>query len=178
MSKEWLKKQWFVVMAIVSWVMLTPAANAAIELPAETEVKIVFDQDVSSKYVAPGDLVPIHLTGSVEIGGVTVVKDGAKGSGRVKSVKQAGRGGKPGRVEVELVELVPNGSYKAEGDKKIMLQAITSDGAGIIKAEGKGRKMLSYLFIFGLFIKGTEGVIPADKPFQAKITEDIMIIIE
>lgn len=158
--------------------VIVASVNGAIELPAGTEVQIVFGQDVSSKYVAPGQLLPIHLQGTVEVGGIIVVKDGAKGSALVKSVQPAGKGGKPGRVEVVLVELEPNGAYKAEGDIKVALEAITGDDTGIIKAEGKGRKTMSYLFIFGLFIKGTEGVIEADKPYPAKIKEDINILVE
>jgi hypothetical protein len=156
----------------------TTVVHAAIELPAGKEVQVVFEQDVSSKYVTPGQLIPIRLSGAVEIGGVAVVKDGAKGTARVKSVKPAGRAGKPGQLEVVLVELEPNGAYKAEGDAKIQLAAITGDDSGTIRASGKGRKTLSYLFIFGLFIKGTEAVIPADKPFKARVTEDIRILVE
>jgi hypothetical protein len=141
-------------------------------------LQIVFEQDVSSKYVIPGQLIPIRLVGAIDVGGIEIVKDGAKGSARVKSVKPAGRGGKPGYVEVVLLELEPNGHYKAEGGGKIQLEAVTEDGSGVIKAKGKGRKTLSYLFIFGLFIKGTEGVIPADVPIKAKVKEDIMLLVE
>jgi hypothetical protein len=160
-------------LAVLAFALMATGVKADVILSAGTKVQIVFEQDVSSKYVTPGDLIPIRLYGAVDYGGITAVKDGAKGSARVKSVKPAGKGGKPGRVEVVLVELEPNGSYKAEGDKKIALKAIDDP----ITAEGKGRKTLSYLFIFGLFIKGTEGVIPADEPFPAEIAEEIVILI-
>jgi len=163
---------------ILVFVLLAIGAKANIPLAAGTKVQVVFEQDISSKYVAPGDLVPIRLDGEVNYGGIIAVKDGAKGLARVKSVKSAGRGGKPGSVEVELLELEPDGSYKAEGDKKIALKAITDDGTGTIRAKGKGRKTLSYLLIFGLFIKGTEGVITAGQSFPAIIKEDIVILVE
>ncbi len=177
MDKNWFSLRSVALMASLSTIIAS-SVEAAIELPAGTEVQIVFAQDVSSKYVTPGQLVQIHLRGPVDVGGVAVVKDGAKGSARVKSVKPAGKGGKAGRVEVVLIELEPNGAYKAEGDKKIALEAITADKTGTIEAEGKSRKTLSWVFIFGLFFKGTEGVIPADKPFPAKVKEDVILLVE
>ncbi len=175
MSKKYVRSvgQVFVFLLVM---FFAAKAKADVILAAGTEVQVVFDQEVSSKYVAPGDIIPIRLHGAINYGGIIVVKDGAVGTARVKSVKPAGRGGKPGEVEVVLVGLEPDGAYKAEGDKKIKLQAITEDGTGTIRAKGKGRKLLSYLFIFGLFIKGSEAVIPADKPFPAKITEEIVIL--
>lgn len=173
MSKKLLLIR-FMALAIVVSMTFAVGSDAAIELPAGTTIEVVFEQDVSSKYVTPGYLIPIRLQKAVEVGGIVVVKEGAKGSARVKSVKPAGKAGKPGHVEVELLELEPNGSYQAEGDKKITLEAVD----GTLKAQGKGRKTLSYLLIFGLFIKGTEGVIPADTPIKAKVTEDIIIIVE
>ena len=151
------------------------SSRGAIELPAGTEVTVVFEQEVSSKYVKPGDLIPIRLKGAIEVGGITVVKDGARGTARVKSVVKAGKPGKPGSVEVDLVELLPDGSYTPEKKgQTIKLESVH----GPITAKGKGRKTLSWLFIFGLFIKGTEGVIPADLPFAARVVEDILLVVE
>ena len=161
-------------LAVLAFALLATGVKADVILSAGTKVQIVFEQDVSSKYVTPGDLIPIRLYGAVDYGGITAVKDGAKGSARVKSVKPAGKRGKPGRVEVVLVELESNGAYKAEGDKKIALKAIDDP----ITAEGKGRKTLSWLVGFGLIFKGTEGVIPADKPFPAEIAEEIVILLD
>ena len=169
MGTRWLKA-YFVAMAMLLSPVFASTTNA-IQLPAGTKIEIVIELEVSSKHFAPNDQIPIRLHGAIEVGGIVLVEDGARGVARIKSVEPAGKGGKPGRIEVDLVELEPKGAYKAEGDKKI---AITSVG-GPITAEGKGRKILSYLFIFGLFIKGTEAVIPADKPFPATIAEDIML---
>jgi len=150
---------------------LTGNVWADIELPQGHEVEIVFSQDVSSKYVAPGDLVPIRLNAPIEIGGFTVVREGTPGSARVKSVTPAGRGGKPGSIVVELLELESDGHYEAEGDKKIMLKAVDE-----ISATGKSKK--SWYRIFGLFNKGGQGEIPADQPFKAEIAEDIVILMD
>lgn len=160
---------------IVCALLAATAGNVLsdIELPAGHEVEVVFSQDVSSKYLAPGDLVPIRLSKPITFGGFTVVKEGTSGSARVKSVTPAGRGGKPGSIEVELLELEPGSSYEAEGDMKIMLKAV--DG---ISASGKSKKLVSWLLILGLFIKGGQGEIPADQPIKAEIAEDIVILMD
>jgi hypothetical protein len=154
-------------------VAMTPSAGLAqIKLPAGTEVTVSFKVDVSSKYVAPGEEVMIQLAEDIAVGGVVLVKAGCDGKAMVKSVESAGKGGKAGKLEIELVGLDPEGGYQALEDKKIALAAVESP----LLAEGKGKKTLSYLLIFGLFIKGGEGVMVADQPIKATVTEDIFII--
>lgn len=164
---------WAIMATVIVSVVVVQTAQGDIELPKGHEIEIVFSQDVSSKYVAPGELVPIRLNTPIVYGGFTVVEAGAPGSARVKSVTPAGRGGKPGSIVVELLELESDGHYEAEGDKKIMLKAVDE-----ISAEGKSKKLLSWLLIFGLFIKGSQGEIPADQPFKAEIAEDIVILMD
>jgi len=169
-----LKKQFVIVLAVLTVIVFAGSGvRADIMVPAGTNLTVAFDQDVSSKYVKPGDLIPIRLMAPVSIGGLEIVKSGCKGSARVKSVKPAGKGGSPGSVEVELLELEPNGSYATSDGTKVQL--IRAEGT--IKAEGKGKKTLSYLFILGLFIKGGQGVIPADQPIDAQVAQDIFIVI-
>jgi hypothetical protein len=82
--------------------------------------------------------------------------------------------GKPGSIAVELVELDSEGFYQAADNKKIKLQATE----GALKAKGKSKKTLSFILGFGLIIKGSAGVIEAEKPIAAKIAEDIIILME
>jgi hypothetical protein len=141
---------------------------------AGTKLSVAFEQDVSSKYVKPGDLVPIKLVEPLEIGGQIVLKSGVKGSARVKSVSPAGRAGKAGKVEVELLELTAGEGFSSVDDKNIGL----SGNDGPILVEGKGKKTLSWIFILGLFIKGGQGVVPADQPMAALVTDDVIVIVE
>lgn len=167
-----MKRAIVAALALLAISTAVPASFAADFLvPEGTKITVAFDQDVSSKYAEPGDQVPLHLVEPIEIGGQIIVDAGAKGSARVKSVKSAGRPGKPGRVEVELLQLTPNGAFKSIDDKPIPIMAVDTT----LIAEGKGRKTLSWLFIFGLFIKGTQGEIKADQPIEAIVTEGVMI---
>ncbi len=164
-----------VLCVVVALLGMAATISAADFLVASgTELMVAFEQDVSSKYVKPGDLVPIKLAEPLEIGGQTVLKAGVKGSARVKSVKPAGRAGKSGMVEVELLELTAGSGFQSVDDKNIGL----SGKDGTIIAEGKGKKTLSWIFILGLFIKGGQGVVAADQPLAAQVTEDVIIIVE
>ena len=144
---------------------------AQVKVPAGTQVKVAFKQDVSSKYLAPGDEVPIALVEPLELGGVTLVKAGAVGRATVKSVKSAGKPGKGGSITMELIGIDPEGNYKSMNDQKLLLQA----DENALKAKGKG-KWWAWFPLFIPFVKGGEGVIPADQPFTATVKEDIFII--
>jgi hypothetical protein len=169
-----ISRKLFSLMIVCAMLATTPGnVFGDVELPAGHEIEIVFSQDVSSKHLAPGDLIPIRLSKPITLGGFTVVKEGAVGSARVKSVTPAGRGGKPGSITIELLELEPGSSYEAEGKNKIMIKAVNE-----ISANGKSKKLLSWVFIFGLFIKGSQGEIPADQPIKAEIAQDIVILMD
>jgi len=162
-------------LAITVLLLISGAVAAADFLVATgTELQVAFEQDISSKYVKPGDLVPIKLAAPLEIGGQVVLKVGTKGSARIKSVESAGKPGKPGMVEVELLELTSGSGFQSVDGKNI---AITGRDGTII-AKGKGKKTLSWLFILGLLIKGGQGVIPADQPFAATVADDVIVIVE
>ncbi len=160
-----------IIAALTAFTVASIASAADFMVPEGTEITVAFNQDVSSKYVEPGDEIPIHLVEPIQIGGQTIVKAGAKGSARVKSVKPAGKPGKPGRVEVELFQLTPGSAFQPIDDKPLLIEGAN----GTIVAEGKGRKTLSWLLIFGLFFKGTEGVIEADQPIRARVTDGVIV---
>ncbi|RKX26918.1 MAG: hypothetical protein DRP45_02295 [Candidatus Zixiibacteriota bacterium] len=161
-----------IVTTLLVLTLMFGVSQAQIKLQKGTEISVAFKQDVSSKYLAPGQEIPIAVTEDVIIGGVVLIKAGAEGKAMVKSVEPAGKGGKPGTISVELGELESGSGFKSLEDKGIKLEGI--DGA--IEAKGKGKKTLSYIFIFGLFIKGGEGLILADTPIKAIVKEDVFII--
>ncbi|HOP07509.1 MAG TPA: hypothetical protein PLF13_09480 [candidate division Zixibacteria bacterium] len=155
-------------------ILLAGAVSAEIVLPKGHPVKVVFDKDVSSKDVKAGDLVPIRLFTPIDFGGIILVREGATGTARVVDAQKNGTFGKAGFVEVELVELDSEGFYEAADGKKIQLTA----KAGPLRAEGKSKKTISFILGFGLLIKGTNGVLPAQQPIEAELSEDIILLNE
>ncbi len=141
-----------------------------LQLPQGTEIKVRFaaDAKINSGASVPGDVVAIELAEPITLAGQVIVDKGATGTAVVDEVKPSGRGGKPGYITVKFAELIPSGAFKVVGDGKIML-------SGVAEGEGKGKKTLSYLFIFGLFIKGGQGEIVAGQTYTATIAENVLL---
>ena len=102
--------------------VLAATAGAQVKVPAGTEVKVAFKQDVSSKFLEPGEEVPVELVEPLQLGGVTLVKAGALGRAAVKSVKPAGKPGKGGSIVMELIGIDPEGHYESMNDQKLLLE--------------------------------------------------------
>lgn len=141
-----------------------------IQLPKGTKAKLKFPDglNISSKSVSPGIPIICYLVEPLEVGGITLVEAGAQGTATVAEVQPAKKGGKPGFIKIEFASLDAKGEYRLLTDSKIKL-------SGTQEKKGKGKKLLSYLFIFGLFIKGSEGVIPTNVVYTAEVAESIVL---
>jgi hypothetical protein len=148
----------------------TVAQAGRVQLPEGHPVKVTFPQgaEISSGKLARGVTLGIELAEPIKIGPAVIVEKGATGTAVVKEAKSAGRGGSPGKIVVEFVDLEPKGEFKLPEGETIKLQGEESK-------EGKGKKTLSYILGFGLFIKGGQGVITADSVYTAEIAETVML---
>lgn len=159
------------VLVILALVALPAAAFAAkVAVPEGTPVKVMFDagKKISSGERAAGDTLAIRLVEDVKIGGKTIVGAGAKGIARVKEVTPSSKPGKAGKIEVSFISLTASGEFRSKDGSDIKL-------AGTAKDEGGSHKILSWLFIFGLFIKGGQGEIDASQIYQATVGETIVL---
>lgn len=135
-----------------------------------TAIKVSFDskQPITSGNYRIGDELTILLEEPVTKSGEVLVKAGAKGTAKVVEAIPSSRAGKPGFIRIEFVSLEPSGSYSVAGGGKILL-------SGGFSKTGKGKKLLSYLLIFGLFIKGGQGEIAPGSVFEATISETVVL---
>jgi hypothetical protein len=160
------------VLAIMVALMLPVESSAGkVSLPKDvTKIMVKFDPEarIDSGRLKKGDSLTIHLAEDVKIGGITVVESGAKGTAIVKEVVKASRPGKPGKIVVSFVDLSPKGSYKSRDGGMIKLSGVAED-------KGGGRKILSWLFILGLLIKGGQGDIDTAQPYEATVGETIIL---
>ena len=158
------------VLALALVLVAGAAMAGKVQIPADTEVKVKFDERaaVNSKDAVSGVPILIELAEPLKIGGVTIVEEGAKGTAVISEVEKAGRGGKPGKIAVEFVDLEPMGEFKSPEDQRIKLTGTASN-------KGKGKKTLSYILGFGLFIKGGQGELPTDSAYTAKVSESIIL---
>jgi uncharacterized protein YuzE len=142
-----------------------------VSLPKDvTKIMVKFDPaaKIDSGRLKAGDSLAISLAEDVKVGGITIVEAGAKGTAVVKEAVKASKPGKPGKIVVQFVDLSPKGSYKPRDGGNIKLAGMVSDNGG-------GRKILSWLFILGLFIKGGQGEIDTAQPYEATVGETVIM---
>jgi hypothetical protein len=157
----------FIILTFVVFAATTVPAGT-IEVPKGREVKLKFPSDIkiTSGNVSEGIPIVCYLAEPIDIGGVIVVEEGAQGTATVKEVVKPSKPGKPGSIKIEFTGLDAKGEYKFLSESKIKL-------TGTAEAVGKGKKTLSYLLIFGLFIKGGNAVIPTNVIYPAQVAESI-----
>lgn len=76
------------------------AQSNALVIPAETEIRVVVDQELSSKRSSTGETFTATIASPVEVDGRVAIPKGAHASGIVKDAKAAGRF--KGRAVLEL----------------------------------------------------------------------------
>lgn len=158
-------------LAILALAALSATAFASkVAVPEGTPVKVMFDagKKISSGELKAGDTLSIRLVEDVKIGGKSIVGAGAKGIARVKEANPSSKPGKPGKIEVSFISLTASGEFRSKDGSDIKL-------AGTAKDDGSSHKLLSWLFIFGLFIKGGQGEIDAAQIYQASVGETIVL---
>jgi len=170
----WIRRRRFSWVAGVALLALTISVVGAfagtIQIPKGHKVKLKFPagMKISSGELTQGVPIVCYLEEAIDVGGITVVEAGAQATAIVAEVKSAGKPGKPGYIKIEFESLDTKGDFRLLTDNKIKL-------TGTIEAEGKGRKLLSYLFIFGLFIKGSQAEINTNQVFTAEVAESIVL---
>lgn len=160
-----------VVFAATLALLLTATGQAAkVQVPADTKISVKFPGNIkiSSGQLSEGIPILFELAKPIEIGGKIIVDKGTQGTAVVTESVKSKRAGKPGTITVEFQELMPKGAFQSLDGSAIKLK-------GSVTSKGKGRKLLSYLFIFGLFIKGGQGEIPAGQVYSAMVAESIIL---
>ncbi len=159
-----------VVITIFLFTFSSAVYAGKVQIPKDKEISVRFPTGIKISSGILSESIPIlfHLEEAIEIGGKVIVEKGAEGKAIVKESVKASRGGKPGKLVLEFVELTPKGDYNTTDGSKIKL-------AGTVTAEGKGKKLLSYILGFGLIIKGGQGEISPNVVYTAKIAESIIL---
>jgi hypothetical protein len=145
-----------------------PAAPVPVKfvLKEGTDVKLKFSDDLSSKTANEGDPVNLVLDEDLKVGGVVVVKAGAKATGTITNAKKAGMMGKGGELNMRLEHL------KA-GDQRVRLR-----GSKGKEGEGKVGTAVALTVLFGpigLIKHGKNVDVKAGTPLAAYVDEDISL---
>ena len=113
-----------IVLCTLIFLLGVTAQAGTIQVPKGQVVKVKFapGMKISSGELAPQVPLLIYLAEPIEIGGKTVVEEGAQGTAKVVEVKKAGKGGKPGYIKVAFQELDTKGEYLSRDNAKIKLE--------------------------------------------------------
>ncbi|HEY2661355.1 MAG TPA: hypothetical protein VGI79_16660 [Caulobacteraceae bacterium] len=144
----------------------TAPVPTSVHVPEGTEVRIKFDEALSSATSTAGDTFSITTDEEMHLADGTTIAAGYRGKGEVTEADKKGMMGKPGQLNVRL-------SYVRVGDVRLHLRA--SKGA-----EGKdgvtSTIILTVLFgPLGLIKHGHDVVIPRGQTMVAYVDEDTVI---
>ena len=131
-----------------------------------SEVKLKFDQDLSSKTAAEGDPVNMVLAEDIKVGDAVVARAGDKALATVSHVKKAGMLGKGGELNIRLEHLTV-------GDIKVKLRGAKGKEG---QSETGTTVALTVLFgPIGLIKHGKNIDITQGTPFTAYVDNDISL---
>ena len=154
---------------------IVPASAEQITLKKGTEVKLAFDQNLSSSTAKPGDRVKLHVVEPVQVDGKTVIPKGAKVTGTVKKVEKRKNFGVNANIQLYLDPVksvagtsVPLGFKSKSGD---LSRPGTAAGASVGAAAVLGPIGLAA----GYFVVGKKvNVKPGDK-LTADVDQDVTV---
>ncbi len=135
-------------------------------LPALTPVPLVMDAEISSSANKPGDRFPFHVAADVTQGDVVLIPAGSKGEGEVVHAAKSKGGGRAG-------ELILAARFVTVGGKSVRLRSFSAGSGNDHSGAALGVGIAFGLF--GMLVRGSELVMPAGTPVNAKTAEDIQL---
>ena len=145
--------------------MPSPVSDKVL-VPDGTDVYLAFDQDLSSKTSADGDVVAFILAEDVKVGGVVVAKAGAKAVGEVSNAQKSEMLGKGGELNIKL-------DYLKVGTEKVHLRG--TKGAGGKDSVGGTIGLMMLCVICGVLHHGKEVKVAKGTSLHAYVSEDISL---
>ena len=88
--------------ALFAITLVAPAFAEEVILPKGTDVKLAFDNSLSSKTAKVGDKVGFHVEEDVTVDGKTVIKQGAKAVGTVEKVSKKAAFGVNAKIQMKI----------------------------------------------------------------------------
>lgn len=151
--------------AILLALSLAALAQQPPTLREGTEVKLKFDDSISSKTAALDDPVSLTVTDDVQANGVTVIHAGDHAVAYVSKVQHSGMMGRPGELSIRLDSLKDNGT-------KVHLR-----GSKGREGDGKVGETVVLTVLFGpigLIKHGKNIEINAGSPLTAYVSDDVV----
>ena len=139
--------------------------QSVIVLKEQTEVKLKFAQNVSSRAARPGQMIEFVVDEDVVVDGVKVIKKGARSIGYVADSASARGVGKGGSIEIRMEAIRTQGK---------MVKITGADSLAEKRATGKVVAMTILFGLSGLLAAGGHEVkIPEGTPITAYVAEAV-----
>lgn len=161
-------------LALVALAAFAAAFVQAQKLDEGTQVKLAFDQSVSSKTAKAGDRIKLHVAEDVKVDGKVVIPAGTRASAVVSSVKKRGRYGKNAQLQLTLNPIhVRHTNISLEPRQKgKQFKGSRTDKAAI--ATGAGAVILGPVgLVGGLFVPGKEVKIKKGDPLITEVSRSV-----
>ncbi len=141
-----------------------PAPSTLRTLPANTEVLLSMNEELSTKKNDEGDTFYMTVVHNVVHDGHIVIPKGARATGEITWRTGKGAFGKSGKMEIEL-------RYVEVGGKRVPL-------IGSFRQEGEGNTVATVAGViaagvFAAFITGKTGRIPAGRELSVRTKEEL-----
>ena len=145
-----------------------PLTQSGIYLPANTEVRLRLNQEVTTKGKSwsEGDNFDLTVADDVRVRNMIVIPRGTRAVGHISWMTNKGMFGKSGKLEVEL-------DYVMLGERRIPLN-------GTFRQEGEGNTVATIAGVvavgpFGAVITGKSGTLPAGMELKAYTQADLAL---
>jgi len=151
--------------------LVAAAAMASTTVPKGTQVTLVFDQAVNSRYAHAGDKVKMHVADELVVNGQSVLHAGTPVWATIQSVKKNNRFGVNGNMKLDInsvhgIPLTPRIAGKDSGSR--------ADHAAL--ASGAGALVLGPIGLLGgYFVVGKPVKIKAGDIMQTQVSEDTVV---
>lgn len=139
-------------------------ANATRTLPANTEILLSMNEELTTKKNEEGDTFYMTVVHNVTHDGFVVIPKGARATGEITWRTGKGAFGKSGKMEIEL-------RYVEVGGKRIPI-------TGTFRQEGEGNTVATVagvvaVGVFAVFITGKSGRIPAGRELSVRTKDEL-----
>ena len=150
--------------AVLAVPVAAPASGATRNLPANTEVLLSMNEELSTKKNEEGETFYMTVVHNVVHDGYVVIPKGARATGEITWRTGKGAFGKSGKMEIEL-------RYVEVGGNRIPL-------VGNFRQEGEGNTVATIggviaAGVFAAFITGKSGRIPAGRELSVRTKEEL-----
>jgi hypothetical protein len=152
---------------------MTLPAQADLNVPRGTRVRLTFAETLDSRTSEKGDTVRFKVVQDVYVAGERVVARGARATGLVTSVRKPRRFGRRAEIKIDLV-----GVRAVDGKQLPLERYSTGDrySAGGAAAAGGGLIVLGPIGLAaGAFVKGKHLKVDAGTAIDAAVSTDVRV---